>query len=322
MPLADTIQLTNGDKISGRIIRLSTGELTLETDYAGTISLVWDKVSEIVSDVPVQVVLNDKTSLYGTLKPAEKGKVKLGLGKIVETLSFDLAQVQAINPKTRGNKDVKLSGTVNVGMYRTSGNTDTANHHINARIVARTEKNRYTAAFEYNKAKDTGELVEEDYLGYAKYDHFLTKKWFVYANTLFEKNEFKDLRLRSTIGTGAGYQFYENELTNLFLEAGLGYVNNDYIAANDRDTVAGRWAVRFDRHLFDKAVQFFHSHEGYQGLDNTEDLFIRSQTGFRFPLRNGFLATLQYNYDWDKTPSPGQGDYDAKYLFTLGYEFQ
>jgi putative salt-induced outer membrane protein YdiY len=320
--LADTIQLTNGDRISGRIIRLSEGEMTLETDYAGTISLVWDRVSGVVSEEPVQVVLNDKTSLYGTLQSAAKGKIKLALGEIVETLSFDLAQVQAINPDTSGSKAIKLSGRINVGMSKTSGNTESEAHHIDARIVARTEKNRYTAGVEYNKAKDTGELIEEDYLGYAKYDHFLTKKWFVYANTLFEKNEFKDLRLRSTIGTGAGYQFYESELTNLFLEAGLGYVNNDYITAVDSDTVAGRWAVTFDRYLFDKAVQFFHFHEGYQGLEDTEELFIRSQTGFRFPLRNGFLATLQYSYDWEKTPSPGQEDYDAKYMFTLGYEFE
>ncbi len=67
---------------------------------------------------------------------------------------------------------------------------------------------------------------------------------------MFEKNDFKDLSLRSTIGTGAGYQFYESELTNLFLEAGLGYVNNDYITAVDSDTIAGRWAVSFDRYLF------------------------------------------------------------------------
>ncbi len=163
--LADTIQLTNGDKISGRIIRLSEGNMILETDYAGTISLLWDKVSGVVSDAPVQVVLNDKTSLYGNLQPASKGKMKLALGKIVETLSFDLAQVQAINPETPDNKGTKLSGTINVGMSKTSGNTETQAHHIDARIVARTENNRYTAGVEYNKAKDTGKLVEEDYLG-------------------------------------------------------------------------------------------------------------------------------------------------------------
>jgi len=41
-------------------------------------------------------------------------------------------------------------------------------HHIDAQIIARTENNRYTAGVEYNKAKDSGELTEEDYLGYAK----------------------------------------------------------------------------------------------------------------------------------------------------------
>lgn len=319
---ADTILLTNGDKISGKILNMSQGEITIETSYAGKISLLWDRVTGILSDEPIQVVLNDKTSLYGNLQSTAKGKMKLKIGKIVETLSFDLTEVQAINLKKEDNNGAKLHGRIDVGLSKTNGNTETESHHINAQIIARTENNRYTAGFEYNKAKDSGHITEKDYLGYAKYDHFLTEKWFIYTNTLFEKNEFKDIQLRSTIGAGIGYQFYENELTNLYLEAGFGYVNENFETGKDSDTVAGRWALSFDRYIYQKHVQFFHFHEGYQGLQDPEDLFIRSHTGFRFPLSNGFQATLQYSYDWDKTPSPSQKNYDSKYLFTLGYEFQ
>jgi putative salt-induced outer membrane protein YdiY len=319
---ADTILLNNGDKISGQILNMSQGEITIETSYAGKISLLWERVTGIISDAPVQVVLNDKTSLYGNLQSTAEGKMRLKIGKIVETLSFNLTEVKAINPKTADRKGAKLSGRIDVGLSKTDGNTETESHHINAQIVARTENNRYTAGFEYNKAKDSGQVTEEDYLGYAKYDHFLTEKWYVYTNTLFEKNEFKDIQLRSTIGAGSGYQFYESELTNLYLEAGFGYVNENFEAAEDSDSVAGRWAVNFDRYLFKEYVQFFHFHEGYQGLEDTKDLFIRSHTGFRFPISNGFQATLQYSYDWDNNPSPGQENYDSKYLFTVGYEFQ
>ena len=318
---SDEVQLANGDRISGEVLSMEQGELRIETSYAGTIAVQWDQVANISTDDPLQVVLSDETSLQGSTEKAEPGKMKLKMGRIVETVSFDLAEVQAINPEPEEDKPaVKLSGRVNVGLSSSSGNTDTESHHVNGEIVARTEKNRYTAGIEYNREENEDELTTKNYLGYAKYDHFLTRKWYGYANTLFEKDEFKDLRLRSTIGTGMGYQFFESELTNLYLESGLSFVNEDFEAGEDEDTLAGRWAINFDKYLFNKFVQFFHFHEGYQGLEETDNLFIRSRTGLRFPLSENFRATFQYNYDWDNNPAPGEENEDSKYLFTLGYE--
>jgi putative salt-induced outer membrane protein YdiY len=319
---ADEIRLTNGDRISGKILSMEQGELRIETSYAGTIAVQWGQVATLSTEDPVQVVLSDETSLKGSTRSADAGQMKLKMGQIVETVSFDLAEVQAINPEPEDTKAVKLSGRVNVGLAKSSGNTETESYHVDGEIVARTEKNRYTAGIEYNREEDEDELTTKNYLGYAKYDHFLTQKWYAYANTLFEKDEFKDLRLRSTIGTGMGYQFFETELTNLYLESGLSFVNEDLEVGEDEDTLAGRWAVSFDRYLFDKRLQIFHFHEGYQGLEETDNLFIRSRTGLRFPLSESFRATFQYNYDWDNNPAPGEEREDTKYLFTLGYELQ
>ena len=152
-----------------------------------------------------------------------------------------------------------------------------------------------------------------------QYDHFLTEKWFFYTNALFEKDEFKDIDLRSTIGAGAGYQFFETPLTNLSTETGLTYVNEDYEQGQDNSYPAGRWSVKFDQYLLDKKIQFFHFHEGFVSIEDTEDMFIRSRTGFHIPLYKNFKATVQYNYDWDKSPAPGREKADEAFLFTLGY---
>jgi hypothetical protein len=79
-----------------------------------------------------------------------------------------------------------------------------------------------------------------------KYDHFFTKKWYGYSNATAEQDEFKDLDLRATLGVGAGYQFIESDPTNLSLEGGLSYVNENYIIAEDNSFAAGRWALNFD----------------------------------------------------------------------------
>ena len=318
--LADQVRLKNGDVLSGTILSMEGQTLVLETDYAGRLTIKWDHVSNVESKTPLQVVLSDQTSLLGQPKPAEEGRMKLKMGKIVETASFDLTEVQAINPQEE--KGVELKGRINLGLTSTSGNTDTESRHLDAEIVARTEKNRYTAGVEYNQEEDHDELTAKNYLGYAKYDHFLTRKWYAYGQTLFEKDEFQDLNLRSTIGTGAGYQFFETETTNLYLEAGPSFVNEDFEMAEDRSTMAGRWALNFDRYFFDDFMQFFHFHEGYQGLEDSDVFVFRSRTGLRFPLSDHLRSTIQYNYDWTKDPPQDEEKEDTKYIITLGYEFQ
>jgi hypothetical protein len=52
-----------------------------------------------------------------------------------------------------------------------------------------------------------------------------------------------------------------------------------------------------------------------------DDIFIRSRTGIRVPVYKNFNATLQYNYDWDKSPSFGREKSDRGYQLSVGYLF-
>jgi putative salt-induced outer membrane protein YdiY len=320
--MADELRLKNGDRLSGQVVRMEEEKLIFKTSYAGEISIKWNEVANLNTDKKIKIVLSDETILQGKTKPTEEGKMKLKMGKIVETVSFNLAEVKAINPQPQVTEPpVKLKGRINVGLTSTRGNTETENHHFDGEFVARTVKNRYTLGAELNKAEDDGEKTVDNIRGYAKYDHFLTEKWFLYSSASAEKDEFKDLNLRTDFGIGVGYQFFETPMMNLSLEAGLTYVNEDYEEGEDNDYPAGRWAVNFDRYFFEKAFQFFHFHEGFVGLEDTDDLFIRSRTGIKLPIYKKFKATAQYNYDWEKSPKRGRKKADEMYILTLGYEW-
>ena len=149
------------------------------------------------------------------------------------------------------------------------------------------------------------------------------KKWYLYADTLFEHDEFKDLDLRSTLGTGGGYQIFEPPLLNLSLSAGLAKVDENFDVAEDDDYTAGQWSVNYDQYFFKKFVQLFHMSTGYVSFEDTNDWFYRTRTGLRFSVYKGFTATLQYNYDYDHQPSEdAEEKEDTKFIFLLGYEFK
>ncbi|MBN1625163.1 MAG: DUF481 domain-containing protein [Deltaproteobacteria bacterium] len=316
---ADEILLKNGDRISGKIVTMAEGKIVMNTTYGGDISIAWDEISKIMGDEPITVVLSDGTSLKGRTIGAEPGKLVLQVEGISDPVSLDLATTKSVNPAPVPALTTK--GQANLGITIAKGNSETESQHLDLEFIARTVKNRYTLGAEFNRAEDDGVESTNNSLGYVKYDHFFSKKLYGYSNVLLEKDKFKDINLRTALGLGAGYQFIESEEMNLSGEAGLSYINEDFIIAPDESYPTGRWAINFDKYLIAKTLQFFHFHEGFISLEDTEDLLIRSRTGIRMPLSKSVKATCQVNYDWDRKPSPGMEKADIMYIVSIGYQF-
>ena len=312
---ADEVWLKNGDRLTGKVVSLDAGTLVFKTSYAGDLSIKWEEVVNLKTDEPIKVVLGDETTAQGPVSPGDSGKVKVKAEQVTEPDTVDLANVKTINPKP----PMRTTARVNVGASFTSGNTDTQDIYADGEFIARTDQNRYTIGGLYKSSEDDNVQTEDKKLGYMKYDHFFTKKWYGYANTTAEQDEFKDLDLRYTLGIGSGYQFLESERTNLSFELGLSYVNEDYIVAQDNSFVAGRWGLRFDHFILPKSLQYFLYHTGLQSIEDSEDLILFTSTGFRIPFYKNLNVTAQMNWEYDKSPSPGREKSDYAYILTLGY---
>ena len=318
---ADEVRLKNGDRLTGKIVRMEEDKLVLKTDYAGDITIAWNQVAGLSADEKIKVVLSDGTALEGQTVVLEEGKMTLKTEKLEEPSAFDLAEVQAINPKDK--PAVRITARANVGIIQESGNTDSDNLRLDGSFVARTEKSRFGVGGEINREKSDDEYSVKNWLAYANYDYFITQKWYWYVGTLFENDEFADLDLRSTIGTGLGYQVFETETLNLSLSAGPAYVDENFILAEDNSYAAGQWGINYDQYFFDKFLQLFHNQTGVVSLDSSSDWFIKTRQGVRFPLYKGLTGTVQYNYDYDHNPSPDAKEkYDSKFMFLLGYSFK
>ncbi len=318
---ADEVRMKNGDRITGSIIKMENKTLTVDTSYAGEIAMTWEQVESIETDSAVHVVLEDRTSAHGILKTTKNGQLQLETAQVITPLRFHVAQVEGITPPTK--PPVKLTGRINAGLDVKKGNTDTKAYLIDGQLEARTENNRYTVGGEVNREEESDEKTADNWWLYMSYDHFLTQQWFFYTNASFEQDDFKDLNLRTTVGAGSGYQFFESASKNLSARAGLAYVNSDYrVDDQDNDYMAGRWTVQYDQFFFEKFFQFFHHHEGIVSLEDTEEIVIRTRTGLRIPLGKGLNTTIQYHWDWDNAPAPGVKRVDERYLLTLGYSWE
>ena len=63
----DVIILENGDRITGEVKGLVSGQLELKTDYMGTVFVDWEDIQELVSENGQQIELSNGDRLVGTL---------------------------------------------------------------------------------------------------------------------------------------------------------------------------------------------------------------------------------------------------------------
>jgi putative salt-induced outer membrane protein YdiY len=315
---ADEVVLRNGDRISGKVVELIDGKLSIETEYAGVVKLDWSQVETFSTDQPIYVKIGDNV-VRATVSEADSGTATLSSEDWLETEPIELSRLSAMNYEPKPT--VRVSGRINIGASSTSGNTNVDKTNGDIEVVARTDKNRFALGGEVNRAKNEGVETESNWLAYLKYDHFISNRWYAFANMSGENDEFKDIRLRTTIGLGTGYQWFDTEKTKLSLELGVNYVNVDRIVSTDTDYPAARWALDFLQKLFNSKTEFFHRHALFSSLDDSENFFIRTRTGLRLPIIENLNSTIQYNYDWDDNPAPGRLKEDKAWLFTLGYRW-
>jgi putative salt-induced outer membrane protein YdiY len=323
---ADEVLLTNGDRITGVIKDLREGKLTLTPAYSKDPLIIdWALVKGLRTDTPLTVQLQDGSRINGPAELSEDGVVRIistGAGPVVVA---DLSTVQAINPPA----EITYKGDLTVGAGYATGNTNTVNGNLNGDFVARSQRQRLTLRAAWNYAEDTGTVSARNASGSIKYDFFPLKKLYTYVNTLLEYDSFQDLNLRTTLGGGLGYQFFETSRTNLSFELGASYVNEDFrmslldpTSDLDRAYAAGRWSVNFDYKILPDKIFLFHFHEGYFGFEDLANLLIRSKQGMRFTLLKGFFTSIQVNVDFNNEPANASiQKADTAILFGLGYAF-
>ncbi|MBI5579595.1 MAG: DUF481 domain-containing protein [Deltaproteobacteria bacterium] len=319
LPAAE-IYLKNGNHLSGAIVSMREGKLVLETDFAGRLTVDWTHVERLSTDAPLTVVLEEGSTLEGISQPsAAPNRLLLNGVSIPGPLMLELSKIKAINPPEE--RPINLNGRINVGLNKASGNTDLENAHIDAELLVRTVSHRVTLGGAYNRASEDNHKTENNAMGRLKHDYFLTRELYWYLSGMAERDDFKEISLRTTLGPGFGYQFFESERMNLSVEAGPSYVYTNFNHGGQDDSQSGRWAVRFDRFFFGTLFQYYFTNEGFVSASDTSDVFMFTRTGLRFPIRGGLFLNAGFEWDWDNTPAEDADKSDYRYILSIGYGF-
>ncbi len=322
---ADEIVFTNGDRLTGKIIRLVDKKLVFQSDVVGEVTVDVSKIQTFSSDEPVEIHLKDGTILKQNVLQAGPNRFLIEGNDTLPAQEFDLSVVSSINPPAKPKP--KWTGNISAGLTSTHGNTKTEQRNASLNLNRRTEKDRIVLKADYARGEqedpDTGKSnkTEDWWRTKAKYDYFFTKKLYGYLDNRYEKDSIAKLDRRIVFGGGAGYQWIESEDMNFSTEAGLASLYEKFDNTGDSNSeISMQLGYNFDKKLY-KKIKFLNDLTYYPSIVKLSDYYLSTTAEIRAYFTERFFANFKAILDYDATPAPGSGETDVKYIFGLGVSF-
>lgn len=328
--IQDVVTLKDGSVIHGEVVEMTGGLLVIKSALAADlIKVKWSEVSKIAVSHPIPFHLKEGTILNGTVEEGDPGTMKVKAGPTGSVLTVPIDSVTHVNPMVQ--PPVIYTGSLNAGYSQSVGNSHLRNVSILGDLVARSEQLRLTLLGRYVNGDNNGSLQVRNARGTIKLDFFITKRFFWYASAYVENDFLQNLKLRTAISSGPGYQFIDRGDFNgifkdmtFYAEAGPTYFNEDYrdnSITGDRASFRARIAMKWDWPLFDGRVTLYHYNEIFPSVQNASDFFFTMDNGVRMKILAGLASGFQVTTRYNNRPPAGTGDTDNLYLLTLGYAF-
>lgn len=318
---SDEIELRNGSRVIGKVTGIRDGVVTVETDFAGSISVSMDQILSMSTSDPATLLLADNSVIEE--QGIEVRDAQLVVGQPGSpTQSYALDQLRIANPEPwELGEGYNWTGLASFAFTYERGNTDTDELDYKLESYWRSLRDRYTLRLDGEIDEANGIKNADNWLILGKYDYFLSDVTYWGVNVSAEADEFKDLDLRYLIGPYIGRDFLTDPLFTLTGEIGASYVNEDFITAEDQDYTAANWYLRMTSNYLGGDSKLYFDQRGIWNLDQTSDVVVDTAVGLSFPLLWSLEAAAEILWEYDSGAVEGVEELDETYRFRIGYSW-
>ncbi|MDN5938524.1 MAG: DUF481 domain-containing protein [Salinisphaera sp.] len=333
---AGTVYLQDESVLHGQIQGLDNGVLAVKTGFAGTIQITMDQVIGLQTEQPVVLVLENGDTVRAKLAYDREAGMRLRSPVLGET-AIEPAQITAIRPPgapTPAQEKLaaleqaqahRWSGQIQLGLAGNSGNSDARSINIGAKATRESKDERLFLSLLVNKAQQDNEETPDETLATVRLERDLSDRFFVFAQTEGEHDEFENIDYRSTTTLGPGYFFVKGEHQELKGRLGLGY---EFVAPVVGENISELVLTLGYDYFIDVADWFRFSHNLTlipRVTDSPADNYrVDSVLGVEMPLgpKSSWSLLGQLRHEYNHSPEPGVEELDTTWLLNLVRDFE
>jgi len=318
---ADEILFKNGDRITGKVLSVEGGKMTIDSKIGGEIHVDVHDVKTFTTDEPIEIRTKDGQRLTAKTTAGAEGTVK-----VERPTAGGGTQTVPVSNMKYVNFNEAWTGDLVVGAMFARGNTFADQANVAFDLNRRTEQDRwtFTGGYNFGRQRDpaTGDktTTTDNWFGTAKYDYFFDEKLYAFGTFRYEHDRIADLDHRITPGVGLGYQWVDTPALSFNTEAGISYVIEQYGNDTSNEFVAARLAYHLKK-SFNDSVNFFHNLEYYPSLEALEDYLIIADAGLRVTLTSKMFAEYKLELRYDAMPAEGASRTDLRHIVGVGWKF-
>lgn len=334
---ADTVELKNGDRISGSILQCDGKLLVLKSEYAGEIKIQWAAVTGLQSTDPLVVALKGGEVLVGRVSAAgagievaaeDGGRVSAGRDAVAAIRNRETHAAIVSREERLANPSLfdLWGGYFDTSLAFSAGNSKTSTFG-NSVVAARTTPTgklgfNFLSLYSTNSARGPRETTANLLRGGVRYDLKVSPKWYAFGVSDFEYDEFQQLDLRFAPGAGFGIHVFQRGKNNFLNLYSGGSLNKEYFFDGVRRTSGELlFGNEFQRPL-NGAVQLEQKWALYPNVTREGAYRMNFDLGLvtRFAKWLSWQVTLSDRYL--SNPAPGRKTNDAVVRTGLRLTFQ
>jgi putative salt-induced outer membrane protein YdiY len=337
---SDQITLKNGDRITGAIVKKDGNNLTVKSDLMGTVTIPWDKISDLKTDEQLNVVLTGQPPATPGVKEnitAANGQITLSGGP-AGSQTVAPAKVAAIRDNAEEAAYERLlhpgllqlwTGTVTLGLAGTQGNATTSTFTTGVNALRTTNHDVIALYFTGVNSSATVNGVHagtaQAVTGGWKYDRKTGSRMEVNLFNDYEYDKFQSLDLRFVLGGGLGYRAWKSTRGTLALQGGVDYDHEKFTPAApavafSRSSSEAYWGDDFSYKL-NGTTSIVQGFRMFDNLSNTGAYRANFDLSGNTKLRKWLVWNVSFGDRYLSDPVPGRKRNDLLYTTGVGVTF-
>jgi hypothetical protein len=316
----DVLLMVNGDRITGEIKGMTRGKLDLSTDDVGRIDVEWVKIAQVSSKFPYDVELSDGERFTGVLSSPKDGEIAVGLLPIQTVVPIDqVVELVQMNEAFLG----RIRVIFDLGFTLAKANS-AMTLSTSGEVGYRAQSWGTKLTFDGYYQDDDNNVAVSRATVALQGDLYFEKHWRAFLAFQVDHNDELDLKIRTSIASGAAYAAVRNNWTELWVSAGLTGSREQYNTGDANYTldamVGATWeAFRYDSPKLDVVLDAML----LPGLSDWGRLRGTGSFKIKYEVFKDFNVGLQFSDTFDtRPPDTGAPKNDYIASVTIGWSYR